>query len=735
MSKKRFIFLGLSALLVSCAAAPKSVVHEAQQCDAMSENNHVIDNACVPTLSAHPDNLAGQAGDELWGEWVADPYRWLEDEAAPAVKDWTTAQDARARAFLNAIPTQKAYAKRLGELMYVASTSTPTVVDGKAFYFERAAKAEKSLLHMRDLSDPEAQSRVLLDPNTLSDDGSISIGMTSLSPDASLMAYTLKQNNADHATLYIMDVATGKNLSDKIEGARYAEPSWLKDNSGFYYTYFPTDESIAVDLRPGQTDIRLHKVGQEASQDTIVMPPLGDPTKFHGLSISRDMKWLGYSIQDGWNGNSLALKNAQKDEAKWIDLPGKKDVTYAAQIDKDVLYIQTNEDAPRYRIVKIALDADMSDLERSRWIELIPEDASAVIEDFRVINDKIVVKRIKDVINILDVYDLDGKRLHSVELPDRGSIDTLSGKADDPALYFDFSSYKIPRNILRLDMASMELSTWAKVETPAATDDVISEQIFATSKDGTKVPMFVLRHKDTPLDGSAPTIVYGYGGFNVPITPGFNPATYAWLERGGIYIFSNLRGGSEYGENWHRDGMGLKKQNVFDDYYAVAETLIANNYTSSKRLAAYGGSNGGLLVGAALTQRPDLYGAIVCAVPLLDMVRYHLFGSGRTWISEYNSVDTDRESFESIRAYSPYSNVKKDTAYPAVLFLGADSDDRVDPMHARKMTAAIQDATSNTAPVVLRVEKNSGHGGADLTAQRIAQYADIFAFLDVVLSK
>ena len=720
--KKVLMITGLASMLISCATTSSSSNTESAVNAEVSASDVVLDPI--------PDNRPGTDFDELWGEKVPDPYRWLEDISKPEVQAWVKAQDLRARNYLKSLPTREQFASELADLLYYSSITTPVVNKNRAFFRARGARDEKSIIYVEELNRPETR-RVLIDPQTLSEDGSISVGDIYPSPDGKLMAYTLKKNNADQATVYVMDVDSGQNLPDKIEGGRYADPEWLKDSSGFYYTYFRIDPSIPVDQRPGMTDVRFHKLGTSESEDKLIISALHDATKFHWVRLSNDDRWLKYMIQDGWNGNSLKLFDRTKPEVS-VEFPTKPDTTYDGMILDDVLYLLTNDSAPNYKVVKISLSGERPEVSESAWHELVPESKDAVVQDFTVIGDKLFVVSLKDVVHELDVYDLSGNHLKKIELPDKGSLGGLSGRDKDEGLYFQFTSYKLPASVYRLDPKSLELSVWSEVETKAKTDDIISEQLFATSKDGTKVPMFVLRHKDTKLDGTAPTIIYGYGGFNVSISPSFNPAVYPWLERGGIFVYSVLRGGSEYGETWHQAGMKLKKQNVFDDYYAVAEHLIEHKYTRRESVAAYGGSNGGLLTGAALTQRPDLYGAIVCAVPLLDMVRYHLFGSGRTWIGEYGSVEQSEAEFKAIRAYSPYSNVKK-TRYPAVLFLGADSDDRVDPMHARKMTAAIQDATTSDNPVILRIEKNSGHGGADLTRQRIAQWADIYAFLRKVL--
>lgn len=723
MKKLIMMVLGAS-MMVSCASASNQGGTESAAAVSQSESKAV--------LAAAPDNRPGADVDELWGEKVPDPYRWLENATDPEVKAWAGAQDKRARDYLNQLPMRDWFFKRIEELVRVPQIGVPTARPGMVFYSKRGVSDEKSIYYMRDLSKPDAPERVLLDPNKLSEDGSISVSGVQYSRDGRLMAYKLKKNNADQATLYFMDVASGENIPDKIEAARYASVNWVPDGSGFYYERFPIEESIPVDERPGMTDVRFHKFGTDESEDEVIIGPTRDSTKFQGAWVSYDGRWMQHEISDGWNGNTLRIRRMDGKRPDWVELPTKEKRTYSANILNDILYMQTNDGADRYRIVKIDLSGDKIDLSESRWQTIIPEFEDRVIEEFSIVQDKLFVVTLKDVVNYLDVYDLNGKHLKSIEMPDKGAILGVGGLPDAELFYFGFTSYRIPFNIYKLDVKTLEVTEWNKVEVPIKVDDFVSEQLFATSKDGTKVPMFVLRHKDTKLDGTAKTIIYGYGGFNVSITPSFSSGVFPWLEQGGIYVYSILRGGGEYGESWHQAGMGANKQNVFDDYYAVAEYLIANNYTRPESLAVYGGSNGGLLTGAALTQRPDLYGAVVCAVPLLDMIRYHLFGSGRTWVSEYGNAENSEAEFRTIRAYSPYANVKQ-TAYPAVLFLGADSDDRVDPMHARKMTAAIQDSTTSGKPVLLRIEKNAGHGGAGLVKQNIEKTSDIYSFLMTVL--
>lgn len=720
------IMISILMMTTACATTGESrapvAANEASTMDELEE-------AKMPVLSAAPENRPGDDFDELWGEQVPDPYRWLEDASNPDVSAWSEAQDSRARAFLEQLPGREAYKQRLSEVVYTENFSTPIVRGDRMFYMKKAPHDEKSILYMLDTVSGE--ERVLIDPNQLSEDGSIAFGGATYSEDGKWMAYRLKVNNSDQATVYIRDLETGKDLPDVIENGRYAYPSWTADGSGFYYVHFPTDESIPVDRRPGMADVRYHKLGTDAATDEVIVPPLNDATKRQRFWVSDKGRWIIHGVADGWNGNTVQLRRADGNGA-WMDLDVKPKTTYDVRVFDDVLFMLTNDGAPTYRIVRIPLTGDTPDLSEGAWKEIVAASPDRVIVGFTVLGDKLFVASQQDAVSLMDVYTVEGEWLKRIDLPDQGTIGNMNGKGDDKALYFKFTSYRLPQSVYKLDPQTLEVSMFHEIKTPIRTEDFVSERHFATSKDGTKVPMFILRHKDTPLDGSAKTIIYGYGGFNISVTPSFSPSIYPWLERGGIYVYTNLRGGSEYGEQWHRDGMKLKKQNVFDDYYAAAEYLIEHKYTRRSALAAYGGSNGGLLTGAALTQRPDLYGAIVCAVPLLDMVRYQMFGSGRTWISEYGSVENSREEFEAIRAYSPYSNVKQ-TDYPAVLFLGADSDDRVDPMHARKMTAIIQDRTTSDAPVLLRIEKNAGHGGANMRSKAIEKTVDLYSFLEMVL--
>ncbi|MBO4350066.1 MAG: S9 family peptidase [Proteobacteria bacterium] len=697
-----------SLMLISCAGnqpAPEN----AAQTQAKPQPSKI-----VPAPA--PDNHPGDEVMELWGEKVPDPYRWLEDASQEGVQAWMKAQDTRTREYLDQMPTRALFEKRMSELLYLPNISSPIIKGKYAFYYERGPKDERFKLYVRDTSNPDNPPRLLMDPNELPND--LSFGRVFPSPDGKLLAYKLNPNNSDKATMYIMYVETGETLSDTIENANWANPAWLKDGSGFYYTGLKQDPNNPANLRTNNTDVRFHKIGTPGSDDKIII----EPPESHLISISSDGQWLR---------NKLRLRRTDS-EGEWFTLPGDKSDYYdeSVSITHNAIYIKAFDNTPRYRIDKIDLSAEKPDLSESAWQTVVPEFEDRTIENFEIVQDKLFVATLKDTISYLDVYDLNGKWLKSIELPDMGTIADLSGDPDSDVLYLTYTSFTVFKKIYKIDPKSLDMSLWTETKTDAHPEDIVVEQLFATSKDGTRVPLFVLRHKNTRLDGTAKTIIYGYGGFNVVERPFIHLPVFAWLEQGGIYVHSILRGGGEYGKKWREEGMELKKQNTFDDFYAVTEYLIANQYTRPSSIAAYGSSNGGLLTGVALTQRPDLYGVILSEAPLLDMLRYQLFGGGGR--DEYGYADTSEKEYQYLRAYSPYHNVKK-IAYPSVVFLTGDSDDRVNPLHARKMTAAIQDATTSDKPVLLRIEKNAGHGGADSIHSMIEYYADIYSFLMYVL--
>jgi prolyl oligopeptidase len=673
---------------------------------------------------AYPPTRSTDTKDKLHGATVADPYRWLEDEKSPEVKEWMAAQDRLTRDYLHKLPGREALARRAKELFYISAISAPVHRGDRYFYTRRHADREKSIVYWREGKDGKEQ--VLLDPNTMSTDGSITLGTWVPTLDGKTVAYALKQNNSDEATLYVMDVATGKvSKTDTIEGAKYAEPNWTPAGDGFYYTWLPTDPKITVDARPGYAEVRFHKLGTDPKDDPTIHPKTGNPETFISPSLSRDGRWLFVTISHGWSATDVYYRDLTKKDTKWQTFVAGKDALYQVMPWRDSFYIVTNDGAPRWRIYKTPAEKPA----RENWKEIVPEAKDAVIDtdNTGIVGEHLVVVYLKNASNHIEVRTLDGKLVREVPLPTLGSTG-VAGNPDDDEAYYSFTSYTVPTQIFRTSIKSGETSLWNEVKLPIEPKPYLVEQVWYPSKDGTKISMFVVRRKDMPKDGSTPFLLTGYGGFNVNETPYFSGSLYLWLEAGGGFASPNLRGGGEYGEDWHRAGMLDKKQNVFDDFIGAAEFLVKNGYTKPERLAIRGGSNGGLLMGAALTQRPDLFRAVICEVPLLDMVRYHLFGSGRTWIPEYGSAE-NKKDFEWLYAYSPYHHVQKGVKYPAVLIMSADSDDRVDPMHARKMAALLQADSSSGRPVLLRIEKNAGHGGADLIKQNVEAAADIYAFL------
>jgi prolyl oligopeptidase len=666
----------------------------------------------------YPATRRTDAADTLHGVRVADPYRWLEEEKSPEVQAWMKAEDDLARDHLRRIPGRDAFAARLAQVLYVDSIGLPTLRGSRSFYSRRFAAKEKAIYYLRD----GGQERALLDPNVWSKDGSVALGGTWPSWNGKLVAFNEKPNNSDEATLHVIDVDSGQRLPDAIEGTKYAGASWTPSGDGFYYTWIPTDPKISVADRPGYQTIKFHKLGDDPSRDAVIVEKIGDPRLFQHADLSKDGHWLLRVVSHGWRSTDVYFRDQRKPGSSWVTLTAGQDAIYDVDVYGDRFYVRTNEGAPNGRVFAV----DPARPERSTWAEIIPERKDAPLQDKSVVGGALALVYLKDVVTHVELHALDGKLLREVAMPAIGTSSNLVGDEDGDEAYFSFESFTFPREIWRTSVKNGGAELHFRLSVPVDPTPFAVEQVFFQSKDGTRVPMFIIRRKDQKLDGATPTILTGYGGFLVANKPFFAASIYPWLEHGGIYAVANLRGGSEYGEEWHRAGMLGNKQHVFDDFIAAAEFLVRSGYTSPARLAIRGGSNGGLLVGAAEMQRPDLFGVVLCHVPLLDMVRYHLFGSGKTWISEYGSAD-DSAQFKWLNAYSPYQQVANGTRYPPTLVLSADADDRVDPMHARKFAAALQ-AASSGGPVLLRIERHSGHGGADLIKATVEKTADEYAF-------
>jgi prolyl oligopeptidase len=663
--------------------------------------------------------------DTVHGMQVADPYRWLEDEQSPEVQQWMKAQDDYARAELGKLPGRAQLVDRLKQLFYFDAISAPVHRKGRFFFTRKHSDKEKTIVYWRQ--GEQGAEKVLFDPNTWSADGTKGLGGWWPSQDGKYVAYAVKLNNSDETETKIIEVATGKDLPDTIPGTKYGGASWLPDGKGFYYTWIPEiSDQVTIADRPGFAEVRFHRLGTDPAGDEIVHPATKDAKTFLHGGVSRDGKWLLVSIQHGWNSTDVYFKEARNKAAPWTPLVTGLDATFGVDVWRDRFYVLTNHEAPRYHLYKV----DPKQPARAAWKEIVPQ-SDATLQNADIVGGHLVLTYLRNAASEIGIHDLEGKPVRKVGLPALGTSGGISGLPDEDTGYFAFSSFTEPQIIFQTSIKTGKVKEWARIKLPVETDRLVTEQVFYLSKDGTKVSMFIIRNRDAKKDGKNPVILSGYGGFNVSLTPGFSSSRVVWLERGGMYAIPNLRGGGEYGEEWHRAGMLLNKQNVFDDYVAAAEHLVKEGWTSPAHLAIHGGSNGGLLVGAAMTQRPELFKAVICAVPLLDMLRYHLFGSGKTWVPEYGSAE-DPAQFKVLHAYSPYRRAidAGRRAYPAVLFDSADHDDRVDPLHARKFAALIQHVQTGDAPILLRIERNAGHGGADMVKQNVEKVADQLVFLE-----
>lgn len=660
----------------------------------------------------------------LQGIEVRDPYRWLEDEKSPEVQAWMKEQDEATRGELAKLAGRDEIEKRLNELFYYDAISAPAHYEGRYFYTRKHADKEKTIVYWR--AGEKGEEKVLFDPNVWSKDGTKGLGGWWPSHDGKLVAYNVKENNADEAVLHVFDVDANKDLGDIIPGTKYATISWTPDDKGFYYTWVPeVAGEVTIADRPGFAEVRFHSISADPAKDAQIYPATKNPRTFVNSELSRDGHWLLVTIQHGWNSSDVYFRDARKKNAAWLPLAVGIEATFDVTPWRDRFYVVTNDGAPRYRLFKV----DPAKPDRKAWRELVPQ-SDATLERATVVGERLALTYLRNASSELEVRDLEGKPVRKIALPGLGTSTGLFGNPDEDTAYFAFTSFTEPNQIFKTSIKTGKTEEWARIKLPLDTSNMVTEQIFYPSKDGTKVSMFIIRKKDAVKNGKNPTILYGYGGFNVNLTPGFSSPRAFWIEQGGVYAIPNLRGGGEYGEEWHRAGMKLNKQNVFDDFIAASEALVKEGWTSPQHLAIQGGSNGGLLVGAAMTQAPDHFKAVICGVPLLDMIRYHLYGSGKTWIPEYGSAE-DAAEMKVIAAYSPYKRAVDagPTKYPALLMDSADHDDRVDPMHARKFVAAVKHAQSGDAPVLLRIERNAGHGGADLVKQQVDRSADQFAFL------
>jgi prolyl oligopeptidase len=674
-----------------------------------------------PRKPPYPPTRTDNVVERLHGVAVADPYRWLEDGSSPAVKEWVEAQNAFTRSVLDKLPGRDRIRQRLSSLLDIGYLGTPAPRKGRTFYTARRGQQNQAILYVRDRVGGD--ERVLLDPNRLAADGTVALDWWYPSPDGKLLAYGLSSNGNEQSTLHVREVDSGKDRPDAIAGTRACSLSWLPDGSGFYYTRY----AAGAGMREENYNRRVffHKLGDDGAADAEVFGEGRAAEDWPNVALSPDGRWLVVTVEQGWSRSEVYFKDRNAAGARFRALVQRANALFSVTARDHCFYVRTNDGAPRYRLFRV----DPLRPARSEWAEIIPEGPD-VLDDVAAVGDTLVARYMHRAAARLHLFDRDGRPRGTVNLPTFGSVTGWGGEWDADELFLGFQSITLPQTIYRLDLKTERLETWERLKSDIDPSNYEVEQVSYKSKDGTPITMFLAHKKGLRPDGKAPTLLYGYGGFNVSLTPSFNAARFLFLERGGVVAIANLRGGGEYGEAWHRAGMLAHKQNAFDDFIAAAEWLIGHGYTDRDHLAIQGGSNGGLLVAAALTQRPELFRAVVCQVPLLDMVRYHKFLVGRLWIPEYGSAENE-DDFRWLYAYSPYHHVKDGTRYPAVLLAAADADTRVDALHARKMAARLQAATTSGAdrPVVLRLETRAGHGAGKPRGKALDELTDVWSFL------
>ncbi len=650
---------------------------------------------------------------------VADPYRWLENADDPDTVRWVEAENALTRSYVDG-PRREAIKAHITALLDFPRVSVPEKQGARYFFTRNSGLQNQSVLYVREgLDGPE---RVLLDPNALSADGTVALVGTAPTQDGALLGYSLSRSGSDRQEIYVRDVATGKDLPDKVL-AKFTAIVWTPDKTAFYYTRFPEPGSVPAGDENYFAKVYFHRLGESQDKDTLVFESPDRKEVIWGASLTLDGRYLILSGNEGSSDKSeVWVADRTGDGKPALLFKGFADA-YAYVGDADGrLFFMTDRGAPLWRLVAVDV------AHGGREAAPVLAEGKERLESVSIVNEQIVVKRLKDASSRLSVHALDGREVAAIVLPALGTISSVTGETDDTEMFFDFTSFAYPLTPFRYDFKTGKTTEFAHVDAKVDASAYEVKQAWYPSKDGTKVPMFVVHKKGLALDGRRPTVLYGYGGFNVNMTPSFSASRLYWVEQGGVYALANLRGGGEFGEAWHQAGMLDRKQNVFDDFIAAAEWLIANHYTGPRHLAIAGGSNGGLLVGAAMTQRPELFQAVFCAVPLLDMVRYHRFLVARFWVPEYGSAE-DAGQFSVLYSYSPYHNVKAGVDYPAVMFMTGDSDTRVDPLHARKMTALLQASTGGERPILLHYDLKSGHAGGKSVSKQIADDTDRLLFL------
>jgi len=681
--------------------------------------------------STYPSARRVDQIDDYHGHSVADPYRWLEDLDAAETKKWIGDQNAVTETYLSAVATRESIRERVTRLWNFEKHGVPFKVGGRYFYFHNSGLENQSVLFTMENIDGE--SRVLLDPNTLSDDGTVALVVHKASPDGMLFAYSVSVRGSDWQEIRVRDIASGQDLEDRLEWVKFSRIAWSPDAKGFFYSRYDAPESD--DTFQGANyyqKLFYHRLGTSQDDDILIYDDPRERERGFVGEVSEDGRYL---IVHVWQGTESKNRVYYRDLQRWPDLEERHIETLLDDFDSSYEFIGNHQnefwfltdlEAPRRRLIAIDIDRP-SRSGKGGWREIIAQDA-ATLEAVQPVPDGFIARYLEDAHSRLDCFTNDGTHVRTLLLPGLGTVSDLWGGPDDSEVFYSFTSFTSPAAIYRYDVASGETSLFRRPNAQFESEAYDTQQVFYESKDGTRVPMFLIHRHDLTPDGTQPALLYGYGGFNVSLTPAFAPSRIAWLEMGGVYAVANIRGGGEYGEEWHQAGICRNKQNGIDDFIGAAEWLIKNGYTNSKRLAITGGSNGGMLVGASMTQRPDLFAAAVPAVGVMDLLRFHKFTIGWAWTSDYGSPD-DPEDFPVLHACSPYHNIREATAYPATLITTGDHDDRVVPSHSFKFAAALQHAQSGDNPTLIRVAVSAGHGAGKPTSKQIDEATDVLAFL------
>jgi prolyl oligopeptidase len=677
---------------------------------------------------AYPQTRKDKVVDTYHGVRVEDPYRWLEDAESAETLAWVNEQNERTRRFLADSPVRERIESRLTDLIDHVRYSAPWEQGGRYFFWKNDGLQNQPVLYVQE--GLKAQPRVVINPNELSEDGTAAVTTTAVSWDGKLLAYGLSRSGSDEKDVRVRKIDSGREYEETLHWCRFTTIAWKHDGSGFFYSRYPDPNTVAPEDRMNYNRVYWHTLDTPQSEDVLVYERPDNKELSFAPVVTEDGRYLLLYVYHGTDPRNRIYYRPLEGKGPFVRLLDKADAEYAFIGNREsTFYFNTDLDAPRGRILAI----DVHHPSPEHWRTVVPE-RNDVLDRAAIINGQLVLAYMRDVHHRLEIRDMDGRHTRDIPLPTLGTVSGLSGKERDDEMFFSFTSFLYPSTSFRYDFATGELGIVHEPSIDFDPSGYETKQVFYTSKDGTRVPMFLTHRKGLELDGDNPTLLYGYGGFNISVKPRFSVSTLLWLEAGGVFAQANLRGGSEYGEAWHQAGMLDRKQNVFDDFIAAAEWLIANDYTRPARLAIRGGSNGGLLVAACMIQRPELYGAVVCQVPVIDMLRYHKFTVGRYWVPEYGNAEASREHFDFLYAYSPLHNVQEGLENPPILVTSADTDDRVVPSHAKKFAATLQEKAAGTNPILLRVETKAGHGGGKPTSKVIEEQADIHAFLFKVLN-